>query len=130
MRKLQSATSGKHLRRVRRLCAALPETTEKLSHGEPTFFVRKKVFAMFANNHHNDGHIAVWLPAPIGIQEMLIAMPPEKFFKPPYVGVRGWIGVELNRVSDEELDFHLHQAWRLIAPKRLQAKVEGSRTSF
>jgi hypothetical protein len=59
MRKLQSATSGKHLRRIRRICAALPETEEKLSHGEPTFFVRKKVFAMFANNHHNDGHIAV-----------------------------------------------------------------------
>ncbi len=126
MKKLQSATSGKHLRRIRRICAALPEAAEKLSHGEPTFFVRKKVFAMFANNHHNDGHLAVWLPAPIGIQEMLIATSPEKFFKPPYVGGRGWIGVELNRVSDEELDFHLRQAWRLIAPKRLQAEVEGS----
>jgi len=123
MKKLQSATSAKHLRRVRRLCAALPETTEKLSHGEPTFFVGKKVFAMFANNHHNDGHLAVWLPAPIGIQEMLIAASPEKFFKPPYVGGRGWIGVELNRVNDEELDFHLRQAWRLIAPKRLQATI-------
>jgi hypothetical protein len=123
MKKIQSTTSGKHLRRVRRICAALPEATEKLSHGEPTFFVGKKVFAMFANNHHNDGHIAVWLPAPIGIQEMLIATSPEKFFKPPYVGGRGWIGLELNRVSDEELVFHLRQAWRLIAPKRLQAEV-------
>lgn len=79
---------------------------------------------MFANNHHNDGHLAVWLPAPLGIQEMLIASSPEKFFKPPYVGGRGWIGVELNRVSDEELDFHLRQAWRLIAPKKLQAAAE------
>ncbi len=128
MKKLQSATSGKHLRRVRRLCAALPETMEKLSHGEPTFFVRKKVFAMFANNHHHDGHLAVWLPAPIGIQEMLIASSPEKFFKPPYVGGRGWIGIELNRVSDDELDFLLRQAWRMIAPKKLQAEVEGSRS--
>ena len=51
-----------HLRRVRRLCSALPETTEKVSHGEPTFFVNKKVYAMFVNNHHDDGHIAVWLP--------------------------------------------------------------------
>lgn len=124
MKKLQSATSGKQLRRVRRLCAALPEATEKLSHGEPTFFVSKKVFAMFANNHHDDGHIAVWLPAPIGIQEMLIASSPQKFFKPPYVGVRGWIGVELNRVNDEELNFYLRQAWRMIAPKRLQAEAE------
>jgi hypothetical protein len=118
--------SKKHLQRVRRLCAALPESTEKLSHGEPTFFVRKKVFAMFANNHHNDGHIAVWLPAPFGIQEMLIAASPEKYFKPPYVGVRGWVGVELARVSDEELDFHLRQAWRQIAPKTLQAELETS----
>lgn len=123
MRKLQSTTSEKHLRRVRRLCAALPEATEKLSHGEPTFFVRKKVFAMFANNHHNDGHIAVWLPAPIGIQEMLIASSPKKFFKPPYVGVRGWVGVELNRVGDEELAFLVQQAWRMIAPKKLQAAI-------
>ena len=130
MRKLPSATSEKHLRRVRHISAALPETTEKLSHGEPTFFIRKKVFAMFANNHHDDGHLAVWLPAPFGIQEMLIAASPKKFFKPPYVGGRGWIGVELDRVSDEELDFHLRQAWRLIAPKRLQAVVEGSRSKM
>src|SRR5712692_6447853 len=89
-----------HLRRVRRICAAMPEATEKLSHGEPTFFVRKKVFAMFANNHHNDGHIAVWIPAPPGLQAMLIATAPETFFKPPYVGVRGWVGMELDRISD------------------------------
>jgi len=103
----------------------LPETTEKLSHGEPTFFVRKKVFAMFANNHHNDGHIAVWLPASFGIQEMLIESSPEKFFKPPYVGGRGWIGLELDHIRDEKLVFHLRQAWRMIAPKKLQAMVEA-----
>src|SRR6185312_13705029 len=95
--------SEKHLQRVRRICSALPETTEKLSHGEPTFFVRKKVFAMFSNNHHNDGHVAVLVPAAIGIQEMLIASSTVKFYRPAYVGVRGWIGIELNRVSDEEL---------------------------
>jgi hypothetical protein len=119
--------SKKHLQRVRRICTALPESTEKLSHGEPTFFVRKKVFCMFANNHHNDGHIAVWLPAPFGIQEMLIAASPEKYFKPPYVGVRGWVGVELTRVSDEELDFHLRQAWRQIAPPKLHAALGAER---
>lgn len=113
--------SEKHLKRVRRICAALPETTEKLSHGEPTFFVRKKVYVMFANNHHNDGHLAVWIPAPHGMQNILIENAPEKFFRPPYVGVRGWIGIELPCIDDKELASHLYEAWRLIAPKSLQA---------
>ncbi|MGI8898651.1 MAG: MmcQ/YjbR family DNA-binding protein [Pyrinomonadaceae bacterium] len=108
---------------MRRICASLPETWEKISHGEPTFFVRKKVFAMCSNNHHNDGHIAVTIPAAIGIQAMLIARSPEKFYRPPYVGVRGWVGIELKRVSDEELAFHLHEAWRLIAPETLQGVI-------
>jgi hypothetical protein len=112
------------IERVRRVCLALPEATEKLSHGEPTFFVRKKVFAMFANNHHNDGRIAVWLPAPVGLQEQLIAAEPEKFFRPPYVGVRGWIGIQLDRCADDELASHLRQAWLLIAPKKLHAALE------
>jgi hypothetical protein len=118
-----------HLQRVRRICLAMPEAWEKLSHGEPTFFVRKKVFAMFANNHHNDGRIAVWCPAPLGIQAMLIEAEPEKFFKPPYVGVRGWIGIHLDCVRDEELTSHLRQAWRMIAPPKLHAALaekEGS----
>jgi hypothetical protein len=118
--------SEKHLQRVRRICSALPETTEKLSHGEPTFFVRKKVFAMCSFNHHKDGHIAVVVPAPPGIQAMLIEGSPEKFYKPPYVGAAGWIGIELPRVSDKELAFHIREAWRLIAPKALQAVVEPS----
>jgi hypothetical protein len=100
---------------------------EKLSHGEPTFFVRKKVFAMFSNNHHNDGHIAVTLPVPIGVQAALIESSPKKFYKPPYVGVRGWVGIELEFVSDEELAFHLREAWRLIAPERLHPMLESSK---
>jgi len=111
--------SEKHVERVRRICLALPGTTEKLSHGEPTFFV-KKVFAMCSINHHNDGHIAFTVPAAIGGQEMLIERDPEKFYRPPYVGVSGWVGIELPRVSDTELAFHIHEAWRLIAPKNLQ----------
>jgi hypothetical protein len=109
-----------HLRRVRRICSALPEVTEKLSHGEPTFFVRKKVFTMFANNHHNDGHIAVWIPAPPGMQAMLIKSSPQTYFKPPYVGVKGWIGIELQHISDEDLAAHIAEAWQMIAPKKLQ----------
>lgn len=109
------------LQRVRAICLQLPETTEKLSHGEPTFFVRKKVYAMCANNHHNDGRVAVWLPVVPGMQEVLIANEPEKFFKPPYVGVRGWVGIELTAVTDTELASHLREAWLIIAPKKLQA---------
>jgi len=116
--------SEKHLERVRRICTALPECTEKLSHGEPTFLVRKKVFAMFANNHHNDGHIAVWVPVSPGLQPVLIEISPEKFFNPPYVGVRGWIGIELEQINDEELASYLYEAWRLIAPKKLQPMIK------
>ncbi len=99
----------------------MPEATEKLSHGEPTFFVRKKVFAMFANNHHNDGHIAVWIPAPPGLQAVLVHESPETYFKPPYVGVRGWVGIELENIADEELAAHIREAWRLAAPKTVRA---------
>jgi hypothetical protein len=115
----KSDSGEKQMRRVRSICSAIPETTEKLSHGEPTFFVRKKVYAMFANNHHNDGHIAIWIPAAPGLQEMMIADSPETFFKPPYVGVRGWVGVELASIGDEELACLIRDAWRLVAPKRL-----------
>jgi len=117
-RERKAIDSEEHLRRVRRICASLPETTEKLSHGEPTFFVRKKVYAMFSNNHHNDGHIAVWIPAAPGLQAMLISTWPDKFFRPPYVGVRGWVGVELPNVDDEELASHLREPWSLVAPKK------------
>ena len=79
---------------------------------------------MFSNNHHNDGHIAVTVPAAIGIQEMLIRKAPKKFYCPPYVGCRGWIGIEVNRVNDKELALHLKEAWRLIAPKKLLAAAE------
>jgi hypothetical protein len=116
---------AEHLRRVRRICAAMPECSEKLSHGEPTFFVRKKVFTMFANNHHNDGHVAVWIPAPAGMQGALIKAAPETFFRPPYVGVRGWVGIELEAISDEELAANIREAWRMVAPKRLQVAREG-----
>lgn len=114
----------KQIERVRRMCLALPKVSERLSHGEPTFFVGKKVFVMFANNHHNDGHIAVWLPVPSGIQPTLIESDPGTFFKPPYVGWRGWVGIELPRIGDEDLKFHIQVAWELIAPKRLRQSVK------
>ena len=98
----------------------MPETSEKLSHGEPTFFVRKKVFAMFSNNHHNDRHVAVLIPTAPGLQALLIHESPKTFYKPPYVGVRGWVGIELDTISDEDLAFHIREAWRLIALKKLK----------
>jgi hypothetical protein len=110
------------IERVRRICLSLPGTWEKISHGEPTWFVDKKVFAMFSNNHHGDEHIAVTLPAAIGVQEALIKKSPKKFYRPPYVGVRGWVGVEVDRVTDKELRAHIEEAWRLIAPKKLLAE--------
>ena len=105
------------LQRVRRMTMALPEVSEKLSHGEPIWFVRKRVFAMFSNNHHNDGHIAVWIPAAPGVQGMLIQNWPRKYYRPPYVGPSGWVGIELKEVSDEELEGHLQDAWKLIVEK-------------
>ena len=117
------------LERLRRICSRLPETTEKLSHGEPTFFVKDKVFVMFADNHHNDGHIAVWLPVPSGFQNTLIESAPEIFFKPPYVGVRGWVGIELDRINDQDLTYHIEVAWELIAPKRLLSRVRTKDSS-
>jgi len=115
--------SDQPLARVRQICLALPQTSERLSHNEPTFFVGKKVFARFANNHHGDGRIAVWASAPPGAQAMLIEAAPEKFFKPPYVGVHGWIGIELAQISDDELALHLRTAWELVAPKKLKGST-------
>lgn len=100
---------------------ALPGTTEKLSHGEPTFFVAKKVYVMFADNHHGDGHIAVWLPAALGAQPALIRQNPKAYFKPPYVGVRGWIGVDLKHIADDDLGAHIHEAWQMLAPKKAKS---------
>ncbi len=106
--------SDEHLSRVRRICAAMPESTEKLSHGEPTFFVRKRVFAMFSNNHHNDGHIAVLVPAAPGHQAELIETEPKTYFMPKYVGSAGWVGIELDQIDDEALACHIHDAWKIV----------------
>jgi hypothetical protein len=117
--KAKSRSGEDHVGRVRRICMTMPGCEEKLSHGEPTWFVKKKVFAMFANNHHNDGHVAVWLPALPGVQASLIAASPQTYYRPPYVGVKGWVGVELDRIDDEALALHVLEAWQMVAPKSL-----------
>jgi hypothetical protein len=82
--------------RLRELALDLPGTTEKLSHGEPAFFVRGRMFCTVDNNHHGSGHVAVWCKAPDGAQEALVAADPRHFFVPPYVGKSGWLGVRLD----------------------------------
>jgi hypothetical protein len=111
--------NGKQLARLRRICLSIPGTIEKLSHGEPTFFTPKRVFAMFANSHHGDGRTAVWLPAAAGVQTALIEEAPEIYFRPPYVGASGWVGVELSKVDDKQLEALIREAFRLIALKSI-----------
>ncbi|MEU4517604.1 MmcQ/YjbR family DNA-binding protein [Amycolatopsis sp. NPDC024027] len=110
---------------LRKLCLALPETTERLSHGEPTWFVRgKKTFVMFADHHHDDV-LAFWCPAPPGVQEELVRTEPDRFFRPPYVGHRGWLGVRLDVDVDwGEIGRIVREAYRLVAPKTLAARVD------
>ncbi len=89
------------LRRVRKICAALPEVEERASHGAPTFFFRgKKSFVSFHDNHHGDGRLAIWCRAAPGVQAQLVDEEPERFFVPPYVGPSGWVGVRLDRDVD------------------------------
>ncbi|RVX43597.1 hypothetical protein EDD27_6290 [Nonomuraea polychroma] len=113
------------LDRLRALCLALPEVTERLSHGEPTWFVRgKKTFVMFADHHHDD-RLAFWCAAPSGAQEELVSEDPERFFRPPYVGHRGWLGVYLDvpEVDWSEVAEIVADAYRQIAPKSLIARM-------
>ena len=114
------------LARIRVICLALPETTERLSHGAPTFFVRgKRAFLMVLTDHHGDGRFAIWCAAPDGLQRMLVAADPERFFSPPYVGGRGWLGVRLDRgVHWEELAGIVEDAYAEVAPAKL---VEAAR---
>ena len=119
-------TSSVELERIRRLCLALPEATERMSHGEPAWFVRdKKMFATYANQHHDD-RIAFWAAAPAGAQETLVDGDPEHFFCPPYVGTRGWVGVYLDvEVDWDRIELILTDAYRQIAPKSLLNSLDG-----
>jgi hypothetical protein len=118
----------RELARVRKACARLPEVEERLSHGSPSFFVRgKKTIAMFVDDHHGDGILGIWCAAPPGVQEQMIDEDPEVFFRPPYVGHRGWIGVRLSKdVTDTELRSILEDAYRVVAPKTLVAQLDGA----
>lgn len=105
---------------LRAICLSLPETTEKIAWGEPTWRVRGKLFAQLDDHHHGAEHLAVWLPAPLGEQEAMIFTDPQRFFRPPYVGPRGWVGVRIDgRPSWTQVASLVERAYRLVAPPRL-----------
>ena len=111
------------LARVRKICLSLPETTERASHGAPSFFIRDKVcFVNYMDDHHDDGRLALWCASPPGMREGLVKAEPEHYFVPPYVGVRGWIGVRLDRGIDwDDVERVMREAYLAVAPKKIAA---------
>ncbi len=109
------------VKRLREICLALPEATEKEAWGECTFRVGGKMFAMTDNHHHGGAHVSVWVKATLMVQEILVGADPKRFFKPAYVGHKGWVGVRLDikEVDWEELAELLQDGYRMTAPKRL-----------
>ena len=106
---------------VRAFALALPETNERVSHGMPSFFIRdKKLFCSCVDDHHGDGVFGLWVAAAPGVQEELVGQEPERFYRPPYVGHRGWVGVRLDVDVDwGEIGQILEDAYRQVAPKTL-----------
>ncbi len=113
------------LARLRAICLTLPEANERLSHDASTWFAgRGKVFATFDDHHHGAQHLAVWLPVPPGAQEDLIESDPKRYFRPPYVGPSGWVGVVLDkRPNWSVVALLIEQAYRHVAHKRLVAQL-------
>lgn len=113
---------------MRAICLALPEVTEKLSHGAPAFFVRKKFLMLWPHGHHDHDFAHLWCAAPPGAQAELVATEPGRFFRPPYVGGRGWIGVRLDRDVDwSEVEAICEDAYRAVAPAKLVAVLPSRR---
>jgi hypothetical protein len=130
--KLHSRAVLRVLARLRRLCLALPESSERLSHGEPTFFVGAKngkggkVFVSLVANHHGDGSVGITFPARPGVQAALIEADPRRFYRPPYVGPSGWIGLRLDVDLDwDEVAEIVEASWRLFAPRRVVAAYDS-----
>ena len=112
--------------RVRNVCLSLPGATEKLSHGSPAFFVGKQFVMLWADGHHDHDFPHLWCAAPPGVQDEVITTEPERFFRPPYVGHRGWIGLRLDvPIDDEELRAVCEDAYRTVAPKKRLAELDA-----
>jgi len=111
--------------RIRAICMALPGVTEKQSHGAPAFFAGKQFVMLWPDGHHDHHFPHLWCAAPPGVQAELVTTEPDRFFRPPYVGGRGWIGVRLDgRVDWGELAAVCEEAFRTVAPKRLVATLD------
>ena len=139
MSRFPPAEVARQLARVRAACLMLPETSERLSHGGPAFFIGRSsagvqggrphsakntvCFVMFLNDHHDDGHLAIWCAAPEGVQAEMTETEPERFFRPPYVGHRGWLGVELATVSTAELNAICREAFCTVAPPSVRKQL-------
>ncbi len=117
--------SNPAIHRLREICLALPEAFEKEAWGECTFRVTGgTMFAMTDNDHHGSGHTSVWVKAPPMVQEILVHADGERFFVPPYLGGKGWLGVRLDyKVDWEELAGILKDGYLMSAPKRLREGV-------
>jgi len=114
--------------RIRAICMALPEVTERPSHGAPTWFVRDKstFVTLWSEGHHDHKFAHLWCAAPSGVQQELVDTEPERFFRPPYVGGRGWIGVRLDVTLDwAELARICEEAYRTVAPPKLVARLDA-----
>ncbi len=121
-------TPDELVERVRTICLALPEATEKLSHGAPAFFVRKQFLMLWADGHHDHDFPHLWAAAEPGVQEELVETESPRFFRPPYVGHRGWIGLRLDGDLDwEEIANVCVEAYRAVAPKTLLAQLDEPR---
>jgi hypothetical protein len=112
--------------RVREVCLRFPAAEEKLSHGSPSFHVRGKMFLNFVDDHHGDGRLAVWCKAALEEQRRLVATNPERYFVPPYVGVKGWVGIRVDAAHADWIDLAMlvEEAWRSVAPPRIASGDE------
>jgi len=112
--------------RVRAICLALPGVTEKVSHGGPSFFVKKQFVQLWPDGHHDDAFPHLWCAAPPGAQRDLVSTRPDRIFRPPYVGGRGWIGVRLDGPVDwDGIEDLVEDAYRTVAPPRLVAELDA-----
>lgn len=115
------------LERVREICLALPEATEKLAWGEPTWRVQDKIFAQYEDHHHGDPVVGVWCKAPDGLQDVLVGAEPARFYVPRYVGHKGWIGIRTDAPQDwAHVAELLCDSYRMTAPARLRTALDAS----
>lgn len=119
-------TRPKDLAKVREFCLALPGSSEKEAWGSPTFRAKDRMFVMFMDNHHGDGRVALWLSADADARDTLVAADPNRFFVPPYVGAKGWLGVRLDkRLGWKRIAGLMEESYRRVAPKRLCAEFDA-----